>query len=108
MTHNDFAHLLGSINALSPEQMRQLSRELEIKLAATLEQPAGQGSTGAMKVREQPAASHEATALTYKPIWEVAAEIRKSIPAEEWAKLPTDGARQLDHYIYGSPKRPPA
>lgn len=43
-----------------------------------------------------------------KPIWEVAAEIRESIPAEEWAKLPPDGARQIDHYIYGSPKRPSA
>ena len=50
----------------------------------------------------------QAAAPTYKPIWEVAADIRKSIPAEEWAKLPADGARQLDHYIYGSPKRPPA
>ncbi len=42
----------------------------------------------------------------YKPIWEVAADIRKSIPAEEWAKLPVDGAEQHDHYIYGTPKRP--
>ena len=41
-----------------------------------------------------------------KPLWERAAELRKSIPEEEWAKLPVDGAEQLDHYIYGSPKRP--
>jgi Arc/MetJ-type ribon-helix-helix transcriptional regulator len=33
-------------------------------------------------------------------------ELRKSVPPEEFAKLPTDGARQLDHYLYGSPKRP--
>jgi Arc/MetJ-type ribon-helix-helix transcriptional regulator len=49
-----------------------------------------------------------ATPPAHKPIWERAAELRKSIPEEEWAKLPTDGARQLDHYIYGSPKRPPS
>ena len=48
----------------------------------------------------------ESPAMTFKPIWEVADEIRKSIPAEEWAKLPVDGAAQLDHYLYGSPKRP--
>ena len=42
------------------------------------------------------------------PIWERAAELRKRIPAEEWDKLPVDGAEQLDHYIYGSPKRPTA
>ena len=57
---------------------------------------------------EQPATSEEPPAKAYKPIWEVADDIRKSIPAEEWAKLPADGARQIDHYIYGSPKRPPA
>ena len=41
-----------------------------------------------------------------KPLWKRAAELRKSIPEEEWTKLPVDGAEQLDHYIYGSPKRP--
>ena len=42
----------------------------------------------------------------HKPIWEVVDELRKSVPPEEFAKLPKDGAEQLDHYIYGSPKRP--
>ncbi len=27
------------------------------------------------------------------------------IPEEELEKLPTDGAAELDHYIYGTPKR---
>jgi len=39
------------------------------------------------------------------PIWEVAAELRKNVPEEEWTKLPVDGAAQHDHYIYGTPKR---
>jgi putative addiction module CopG family antidote len=51
-------------------------------------------------VPETPQASRK------KPIWEVAEELSQSIPQEEWAKLPIDGAQQLDHYIYGSPKRP--
>ena len=42
----------------------------------------------------------------HKPIWEVFEEITASIPEEEWARLPTDGAEQHDHYIYGTPKRP--
>ena len=42
----------------------------------------------------------------HKPIWEVVDDLRKSIPPEEFAKLPKDGAEQLDHYLYGSPKRP--
>ncbi len=57
---------------------------------------------------EQSATGEPPPAKAYKPIWEVADDIRKSIPAEEWAKLPVDGARQIDHYIYGSPKRPTA
>ena len=40
-----------------------------------------------------------------KPIWEVFDEIMATIPDEELRKLPTDGARELDHYLYGSRKR---
>jgi len=28
---------------------------------------------------------------------------RKSVPLEEWAKLPVDGDTQHDHYIHGTP-----
>ena len=31
-------------------------------------------------------------------------EIRESVPASEWAKLPTDGAANYKHYLYGHPK----
>jgi Arc/MetJ-type ribon-helix-helix transcriptional regulator len=55
-----------------------------------------------------PVARQESPAPAHKPIWEVFEEITASIPEEEWAKLPTDGAEQHDHYIYGTPKRLPA
>ena len=42
----------------------------------------------------------------HKPIWEAADDLRKSVPPEEWAKLPVDGAAQHDQYIYGTRKRP--
>ena len=29
------------------------------------------------------------------------------VPPEEFARLPRDGARQVDHYVYGLPRRPP-
>ena len=32
-------------------------------------------------------------------------QLRAEVPPEEFAKLPVDGARQLDHYLHGSPKR---
>jgi Arc/MetJ-type ribon-helix-helix transcriptional regulator len=53
-------------------------------------------------------ASDQDASKRRKPIWERAEEIRRGVPDEEWAKLPTDGAEQLDHYIYGSPRRPTA
>ena len=40
-----------------------------------------------------------------RPIWERIAEMVADVPPEELAKLPTDGASQHDHYIYGTPKR---
>ena len=41
-----------------------------------------------------------------KPIWEQFAEAFDGVPEEEIARLPTDLAAQVDHYVYGLPKRP--
>jgi hypothetical protein len=40
-----------------------------------------------------------------RPIADVLAEIAAKIPQEEVDKLPPDFTDQLDHYIYGAPKR---
>jgi hypothetical protein len=40
-----------------------------------------------------------------RPIWEIITELSAQVPMEEWKKLPSDGAEQHDHYLYGSPKR---
>ena len=45
-------------------------------------------------------------AQTVKPLWEIAADLLKDVPQEVLDRLPTDGAAQHDHYIYGTPKRP--
>ena len=42
-----------------------------------------------------------------KTIEEIMAEHAKRIPQEEWDKLPPDLSFNLDHYIYGTPKRTP-
>jgi hypothetical protein len=39
-----------------------------------------------------------------KSIWQIAEDFVKDIPLEELNKLPTDGAEQHDHYIYGTVK----
>ena len=40
-----------------------------------------------------------------RPIWEVIADSMKNVPPEDLALLPKDGASQIDHYLYGHPKR---
>jgi hypothetical protein len=40
-----------------------------------------------------------------RPIWEVIADNMKSVPAQDLALLPRDGASHIDHHVYGLPKR---
>ena len=40
-----------------------------------------------------------------RPIEEVLAALAAGIPDAEWNKLPTDLSSQIDHYVYGLPKR---
>jgi hypothetical protein len=40
-----------------------------------------------------------------RPIWEVADQIIAQIPPEAFNNLPTDGAAQIDHYLYDAPKQ---
>jgi hypothetical protein len=47
----------------------------------------------------------EADPQPRRPIWEVIADNMKRVPAEDLAALPRDGASQIDHYVYGLPKR---
>jgi len=52
MSHSEFTHILNSLGGLSPEQMRQLRRALDGKLATkAAKPPAGNdlGSIGAMR-----------------------------------------------------------
>jgi predicted DNA-binding antitoxin AbrB/MazE fold protein len=39
------------------------------------------------------------------PIWDYAAQLMRDIPEDLLNALPTDGASQHDHYLYGAPKR---
>jgi len=38
-------------------------------------------------------------------IFEYVIELGKSIPVEELARMPRDGAKNFDHYLDGSPKQ---
>jgi hypothetical protein len=58
-----------------------------------------------LRVLVYPATGDSAEGHYTRPIAEVLAEIAAAIPAAELAQLPSDFTDQLDHYIYGTPKR---
>lgn len=43
--------------------------------------------------------------LRERPIWEVIAEISSQVPEEVWDNVPSDGSLNVDHYLYGAPKK---
>lgn len=40
-----------------------------------------------------------------RPVEEVLVELAGEVPQAEWDKLPGDLTDNLDHYLYGTPKR---
>ena len=42
---------------------------------------------------------------TVRPIWEIFEQLSQQVSLEEWSKLPSDGAEQHDHYLYGASAR---
>ena len=57
-------------------------------------------------IQESSEAKREAPELE-KPIWEQFQEVMAKVPENATRQLPTDGAAQHDHYLYGSPKKQP-
>ena len=51
--------------------------------------------------------SAEETNADRKSIWEVVDEINANLPVDTWENVPTDGSINLDHYLYGAPKKQP-
>jgi hypothetical protein len=78
--------LIDKVRALAPDKQQEALRLLD-----TL-------ATGA---------SAEGTGVDRRPIWEVVSEINAGLPADTWENVPTDGSINLDHYLYGAPKRQP-
>jgi Arc/MetJ-type ribon-helix-helix transcriptional regulator len=63
---------------------------------------------GRNAISPPPATPEKPPAKAFKPIWDEIEEITAGISDEEFFKLPVDGAEHHDHYIYGTPKRPPS
>ena len=82
-----------SIPALIAEALEEL-QEHERPDQAHCERHAGQ---------EPPLAARACEA--HQPFWKRFLEASRRIPDEELDRLPPDLAAQVDHYIYGTPKR---
>ena len=41
----------------------------------------------------------------HQTIWEMVKDIIEEVPNEAWDELPTDGATNVDHYLYGHKKK---
>jgi len=101
---------------LTPEQqglLAALSRETGRPIPALIAQALADLQEHVQRDRETGAANGHETAAPVAvpheartPIWDAFIEASLEIPDEELDLLPTDGATQHDHYIYGTPKRP--
>ena len=57
------------------------------------------------KLVSEPSEPNKIPTSESRPIWELLLDNMKDVPAEEFAKLPKNGASELDHYLCGHPKR---
>jgi hypothetical protein len=92
MNQNEFNHIVKSVPALSPEQMELLRRELDNNLSPTATSSTSQDSDA-----DEPARV---------PAWKRIIESMNAVPDEVFDRIPTDSSEQLDHYLYGTPRRP--
>jgi len=49
--------------------------------------------------------THAAPADESDDLAAIFAEIAKDVPDSEWEKFPADFSQNIDHYLYGAPKR---
>ena len=90
---------------LPDERQEALAAQAQAQ-GVSAEQYARQLLEHALEVTGSPAATGpEEQSSDPRPIWEVMLDNLKDIPPEAFAKLPKDGASEIDHYLYGHPKR---
>jgi hypothetical protein len=94
---------------LTPEQkgvLASLSQETGESVSALIDKALEDLQEHMRAGRTKGKQEHHSTEQASKPIWEKFIEASLEIPDEELDRLPSDGATQHDHYIYGTPKHP--
>lgn len=80
--------LIDKVRALPPNKQQEALRLLDTLASEASAEPNG-------------------TSPDRRPIWEIVEEVNAGLPADTWDSVPTDGAINLDHYLYGAPKQQP-
>ncbi|UBF27154.1 hypothetical protein K9N68_04085 [Kovacikia minuta CCNUW1] len=96
----------GTINTagrLTLDQPLKIPHPGRIRLIVLVEESGSNPASSQLVQTETEASSESASnQLSFdpdaQPIWELVAEISAQVPDEEWAKLPTDLARNFDKY----------
>jgi Arc/MetJ-type ribon-helix-helix transcriptional regulator len=57
---------------------------------------------------DQPQSQAEASDPAGVPVWQKVLKNMEAVPDEVFDRIPADSSAQLDHYLYGTPKRPTA
>jgi hypothetical protein len=70
-----------------PRKRRQTLRDVGRRAAGSGENPGGSSGEG------------------LQSIFDIFAEVTRQVPKREWERLPTDLAKNLDHYLYGAEKK---
>ena len=92
--------LIQQAETLTTEEQRQLIEYFAQKLSVTAKE------NGQDSVQETQAVTQtELENTTGQSLLELFDSITADMTPDEVVKLPTDGAEQHDHYIYGTPKR---
>jgi Arc/MetJ-type ribon-helix-helix transcriptional regulator len=86
-----------------------LNLDLEHRIAAKVEtgqylSPAQVIEQGLDLLEARDAATQASKVSSEPPIWETIASLGQQVPEDEWARIPTDMAQNVDHYLYGSSK----
>ena len=78
--------MITNVEDVLIERVRQLEPDQQQRVLDFVERLAGQ---------ERPSAS----------IWERIQERAKNVPPDAWDEVPRDGSVNVDHYLYGAPRK---
>lgn len=76
--------LIDKVRALPPEKQKEALRLLDTLTTQ---------------------ASSEGADVNRRSVWEVIDEINAGLPSDTWENVPSDGSINVDHYLYGAPKK---